>query len=75
LIVFLALRDTTFLEKGAGVGPLSYLSKALRYEHVAYVDKPPAYIKAHTGSISSGAHIPQEYSLAKQWLWERVNGL
>lgn len=64
-----------FAGTGAGVDWLIYLVTALRYEHVAYVDEPLAYFKAHAGSISSGAHIPHGYALAKQWLRERVNGL
>jgi glycosyltransferase involved in cell wall biosynthesis len=64
-----------FAGTGAGVDLLIYLITALRYEHVAYVDEPLAYFKAHAGSISAGAHIPLGYSLAKQWLRERVKGL
>ena len=64
-----------FQETGAGLSLLICLITALRYEHLAYVYEPLAYLNAHAGSISSVAHIPRGYSLAKQWLQQRVNGI
>jgi glycosyltransferase involved in cell wall biosynthesis len=67
-----------FAGTGAGVDWLIYQLTALQYEHVAYVDQPLAFFRAHAGSISisdSSGVLAVGYSTAKSWLKSRIAGL
>lgn len=72
------VEDYDFNKYGAGVDWLIYMLTALNYQHIAYIDEPLVFFRAHDESITiknESNMIPLGYDLAKKWLKSIVNGL
>jgi len=69
------IENYDFSATGSGVDWLTYVLTTLRYEHIAYVNKPLSFFRAHEGSLSiknENNLIVLGQQLAKNWIKSKL---